>query len=61
MRTQKELTFYTFQELANMLKVSRQTIYNYKTRGILKATKIGKEYKINENQLNEFLDYFQNK
>lgn len=46
---------YTLQEVADYLKVSRQTIYNYVTAKRLKASKIGKEYRVTEKDLQNFL------
>ena len=46
---------YTLQEVADYLKVSRQTIYNYVTAKRLKASKIGKEYRLTEKDLQDFL------
>lgn len=46
---------YTLQEVANILKVSRQTIYNYVTAKKLRATKYGKEYRVTEADLQEFI------
>lgn len=48
---------YTLQEVADYLKVTRQTIYNYVTAGKLKATKLAgrKEYRVTEEDLQEFM------
>lgn len=46
---------YTLQEVADILRVSRQTIYNYIRSGRLICTKYGKEYRLTEQQLKEFL------
>lgn len=46
---------YTLQEVADILRVSRQTIYNYIHNGRLICTKYGKEYRLTEKQLQEFL------
>lgn len=46
---------YTLQEVADYLKVSRQTIYNYVTAKRLKASKIGKEYRVTEKDLQAFI------
>lgn len=51
---QKE--FYTAQELADRLQVNIMTIYRYIKAGRLKAYKIGKEYRIDKNEFNKFLD-----
>lgn len=51
-----DIKLYTLQEVANILKVSRQTIYNYVTAQKLKATKYGKEYRVTEENLQEFIE-----
>ncbi len=51
-----DIKLYTLQEVANILKVSRQTIYNYVTINKLKATKYGKEYRVTEENLREFIE-----
>ena len=53
--TTESTKFYTLQEVADILRVSRQTIYNYVTAGKLKATKYGKAYRVTESTLQEFL------
>ena len=52
-----EEKLYTLQEVADFLKVTRQTIYNYVTSGKLKASKLagGKEYRVKESDLKELL------
>lgn len=47
--------FYKLQEVADILRVTRQTIYNYVTAGKLRATKFGKEYRVREEDLQEFI------
>lgn len=51
----EKITVYTLKEVAEILKVSRQTIYNYLKAGRLKATKIGKEYRVTKEDLEEFI------
>lgn len=51
---QKE--FYTAQELAEKLRVNIMTIYRYIKAGKLKAHKIGKEFRIDEEEFNKFLE-----
>ena len=45
---------YTIQEVAEMLKVSKKTIYRYIKCGKLKATKIG-QWRIKEEDLNKLI------
>ena len=50
---QKE--FYTAQELADKLRVNIMTIYRYIDAKKLKAYKIGKEFRIDKEEFNNFL------
>lgn len=54
--TAEQGKLYTLQEVADYLKVSRQTIYNYVTAKKLQASKIGKEYRVTEKELQDFLE-----
>lgn len=51
----EETKLYTLQEVADVLRVSRQTIYNYVTAKRLKATKLAKEYRVTEEDLQDFM------
>ena len=51
----KQDKLYTLQEVADYLRVTRQTIYNYVTAKKLKAFKAGKEYRVTEADLQEFI------
>ena len=48
--------FYTAQELADKLRVNVMTIYRYIKAGKLNAYKIGKEFRIGENEFKGFLN-----
>jgi putative molybdopterin biosynthesis protein len=48
---------YTVLELAEILQVTRRTVYNYIKNGTLPAFKIGKEWRVNEPDLKAFLRY----
>ena len=50
-----ELKVYTLQEVADTLKLTRQTIYNYIGKKQLRATKYGKEYRVSEQDLRDFI------
>ena len=52
----KDKGFYLVEELAKRLRVSNMTIYRYIQAGKLKAHKIGKEFRITEQEFNNFLD-----
>lgn len=47
--------FYTAQDLATKLGVNIMTIYRYIKAGKLKAYKIGKEYRIDQEEFTAFL------
>ncbi|MGX7364689.1 helix-turn-helix domain-containing protein [Aerococcus suis] len=44
----EDLKLYTVEEVADMLKVSRRTVYNYIKSEKLRAYKIGKEWRISK-------------
>ena len=54
--TAENIKLYTLQEVADILRVSRQTIYNYVTAKRLRATKFGKEYRVTEQDLQDFIE-----
>lgn len=58
----KQKNLYTLQEVADILKVSRQTIYNYVTAKKLKAYKPGgqREYRVTEEDLQAFIEHDHN-
>lgn len=51
-----EKKFYTAQELADNLGYNIMTIYRYINAGKLTAYKIGKEFRIDEKEFNNFLN-----
>jgi len=53
MTTEKE--FYKAEDLAKLLEVNIMTIYRYIKAGRLKAYKIGREFRIDKNEFNNFL------
>lgn len=54
MKTEKE--FYKAEDLAEKLDVNIMTIYRYIKAGKLKAYKLGKEFRIDKDEFNSFLD-----
>lgn len=48
--------FMTAQETADILKVNIMTIYRYIKAGKIKAYKIGKEFRIEKKEFNNFLN-----
>jgi excisionase family DNA binding protein len=47
--------FYTIEEVAIMLKVAYLTVYRWIQSGRLEAVKAGKQYRIRQSQLDDFL------
>jgi putative molybdopterin biosynthesis protein len=52
----KQNNFYTAEELAKELRVNIMTIYRYIKAKKLKAYKLGKEFRIDKKEFNNFLD-----
>ena len=50
----ENMKLYTPNEAAEFLRISRRSVYNYIKAGQLKAAKIGKQWRITENNLIEF-------
>ncbi|MHB8860390.1 MAG: helix-turn-helix domain-containing protein [Minisyncoccota bacterium] len=55
MATQNTKSFYTAQELADLLSVNVMTIYRYIKAKRLKVYKIGKEYRIEHAEFERFM------
>ena len=51
-----EIELYTLQEAADILKVSRQSVYNFVKDKRLKAAKVGREYRVTKEDLKEFIE-----
>ena len=49
------IKLYTLDEVADILKVTKRTLYNYTKRGILRAVKVGKYWRVSEDNLKEFI------
>lgn len=47
--------FYSLQEVADLLKVSKQSIYNWLKEGRIKAKKYGREYRVTQEELNRLI------
>jgi excisionase family DNA binding protein len=48
--------FYTAKEISDKLKLNVMTIYRYINSGKLKAYKIGKEFRVEKQEFEEFLN-----
>jgi len=56
MADKKEKEFYLVEELAKKIRVSNMTIYRYIKARKLNAYKIGKEFRIDKEEFNNFLN-----
>lgn len=48
--------FLTVQEVANILKVTKMTIYRYIKANKITAYKVGKDFRINKEEFDKFLN-----
>lgn len=51
-----DIKVYTTGEAQELLKVTQRTLYRYIKAGQLKAIKLGREYRITEESLKDFLE-----
>ena len=51
-----DIKVYTTEEVLGILKVTKRTLYNYIKAGQIKAIKLGREYRITEDALKDFLE-----
>jgi excisionase family DNA binding protein len=51
----EEVTIYTLEEVAAILKVTRRTIYTYVNNKDLKAVKMGKDWRVKYEDLRAFI------
>ncbi|MBU2539578.1 helix-turn-helix domain-containing protein [Patescibacteria group bacterium] len=57
----QEKEFYLVEELAEKLRISNMTIYRYIKAKKVKAYKIGKAFRIDQKEFNNFLNKVKNK
>lgn len=50
-----DIVLYTLEEVAEILKLTRRTLYTYIKEGKLQAVKIGKYWRVSEAGLKEFI------
>lgn len=48
--------YYTPQEVADTLKITRRTVYTYIKKNQIKAAKVGRKWLIAESALNELIE-----
>jgi excisionase family DNA binding protein len=55
-RTSPISRLMTVVEVATVMRVSRMTVYRLIRRGQLKAIRVGRNYRVREDDLNEYLE-----
>jgi excisionase family DNA binding protein len=50
-----DIKVYTLDEVAEILKVTKRTLYNYVKAGKLSAVKMGKYWRVSEESLQAFI------
>ena len=56
MATKEPIRVYTLDEVAEVLKITRRTLYTYVKEDKLKAVKIGREWRVSEAALQDFIN-----
>ena len=51
----ENIKVYTLKEVEDILKVTQRTLYNYIKGGQLKAVKLGREWRVTDEELKNFL------
>ena len=52
-----DIRVYTTEEALEVLKVTTRTLYRYIKAGQIKAVRLGREYRITEDALRDFLEH----
>lgn len=52
---QETKMYYSLAEVANMLGITRRSMYNYLEAGKIKAIKVGRNWRISANDVQEIL------
>lgn len=52
-----DIKVYTTEEALEVLKVTKRTLYRYIKAGQIKAIRLGREYRITEEALRDFLEH----
>ncbi len=52
----EKIVLYSLEEIAEVLKVTQRTLYNYIKGGQLKAVKIGKHWRVRHEHLMDFIN-----
>ncbi len=55
-REMEEMKLYTLREVEQILKVTQRTLYTYIQNGQLKATKIGKYWRVKHADMEQLID-----
>lgn len=50
-----DIKVYTLDEVSEIMKLTKRTLYNYIKSGTLKAVKMGKYWRVSEENLRDFI------
>ncbi len=56
----KDIDVYTLEELTNILQVTRRSLYNWIKDGKLKAFRVGRQWRVTKQSLNDFMEASKN-
>ena len=51
----KDIEVYTLKEIEELLQVTRRTLYNWLKAGKLKAFRVGREWRVTKESLEQFI------
>lgn len=55
MKRETNNSYLTLTEVAEVMKITRRTVYNYIKAGILKYSRVGRQYRIKSQDLETFI------
>ncbi len=55
MKKETSNNYLTVEEVTEHLKITRRTAYNYIKSGALKSYRVGRQYRVKETDLNDFI------
>lgn len=56
----KDIDVYTLEELTTLLQVTRRSLYNWIKDGRLKAFRVGRQWRVTKQSLNDFMEASKN-
>ena len=53
--SKEDITHYTVQEVAESLRVTQRTIYNYVIKGLLRGVKVANKWRFSKKNIDDFI------